>query len=82
LVFLDNVTTDVEPLDQKPQILQSLPEALTITDDSTLELVCKISNVKSEDVRWNKNQRMARKGSRFQVTSYTHIKNVSEAKYK
>ena len=56
-----------KPVDLTPRIIEPLEEALTITDDCTVELVCRISNVTADDVVWTKNERMARKGSRFVV---------------
>lgn len=70
LILLDDQRPAAVPdecIDPAPRILEPLVEALTITDDSTVELRCRISNVGPDDVTWSKNDRMARKGSRFKV---------------
>ncbi|XP_067933209.1 myosin light chain kinase, smooth muscle-like [Watersipora subatra] len=63
------ISETAKPLDLKPRIEKPLDEAITITDDSVVELVCRISNVAPEDVTWTKNDRRARKGSRFTTTA-------------
>lgn len=50
-----------------PQLLEPLPDSLSFSDGEAFTLSCRISNVKPSHVKWEKNGRMARMGSRFKV---------------
>lgn len=65
------------PADLTPRILEELPETLTISDESVAELSCRISNVDPEDISWSKNERAARRGSRFKVGIFAYICNLN-----
>lgn len=63
-------TVELEPVldDLAPVLLEALPESITISDESCVDLSCRIKNVTVDDINWTKNDGMARRGSRFKAS--------------